>query len=300
MKRGVLYVMAAYIFWGLHPVYWKQLVSVAPAEIVSHRIIWSFLFFIVIVSIRRGWKDFFSGIKGAPNKWMVFLPALLIGSNWTLYIWAVNAGYIIETSLGYFIAPLVSVCLGLVVLKERIDRTQAAAVGIAVCGVLVMTVVYGQFPWISLLLAGTWGLYGLLRKKSPLGPVEGLTLETLVLSIPAAGYLFISGISNGPSAIFSGPVILLLLIGTGIISGLPLVIYITGARIIDLSLVGVLQFSYPTIIFLIGHFIYGESLDRGKLAGFIFIWTSLIIYAVRGVVSARNRGAVKNLTSHGK
>jgi chloramphenicol-sensitive protein RarD len=189
MNRGIAYALSAYIFWGLHPIYWKLLHNVPSVEIVSHRIFWSFVFFVIIISFRKEWKELTKKIKESKNKLIIFVPALLIGSNWALYIWAVNANFIIETSLGYFICPLITVFLGVVFLHESLRRIQWIAVAIAGTGVLIMTFIYGQFPWISLYLAGTWGTYGLLRKKSPLNSVEGLTLETALLSVPAVIYL---------------------------------------------------------------------------------------------------------------
>ena len=281
MNRGIAYALGAYIFWGLHPIYWKLLQNVPSVEIVSHRIIWSFVFFVIIVSLRKEWKGLTKKIKESDNKLIIFIPALLIGSNWALYIWAVNAGFIIETSLGYFICPLITVFLGVVFLHESLRRIQWIAVLIAGTGVLIMTFIYGQFPWISLYLAGTWGTYGLLRKKSPLNSVEGLTLETTLLSVPAVIYLIYLTLSNTGSFATELPTTLLL-IGSGITSGLPLLVFIVGARMINLSLIGILQYIYPTLIFMVGAFIYGEVLSEAKMIGFMFIWSALIIYTIDG------------------
>jgi chloramphenicol-sensitive protein RarD len=230
-----------------------------------------------IISIRQHWQIFISKIIKNKTKLILFLPAILIGSNWAMYIWAVNAGFIIETSLGYFISPLVSIFLGVFILKEKLNGIQWIAIIIAVCGVLVMTFVYGQFPWISLFLAGTWGAYGLLRKKSPLNAVEGLLLETFILSIPA--FLYLIYLHNTDSFSFSLDYQnSFLLVGTGIISGLPLIIFISGARIINLSLIGILQYIYPTIIFIIGFYVYNEPMNEAKIIGFIFIWIAILLY----------------------
>jgi chloramphenicol-sensitive protein RarD len=288
MNRGIVYALSAYIFWGLHPIYWKLLQEVPSVEIVSHRIIWSFVFFVIIVSFRKEWKKLTRKIKDSKNKLIIFLPALLIGSNWALYIWAVNAGFIIETSLGYFICPLITVFLGVVFLHENLRRIQWIAVLIAGTGVLIMSFIYGQFPWISLYLAGTWGTYGLLRKKSPLSSVEGLTLETALLSVPAVIYLVYLTMSNTGSFFIDLPTSLLL-IGSGITSGLPLLVFIVGARMINLSLIGILQYIYPTLIFIVGAFIYGEPLSEAKMIGFMFIWSALIIYTVEGTFFLKRR-----------
>lgn len=281
MNRGIAFALGAYIFWGLHPIYWKLLQDVPSFEIVSHRIIWSFVFFVIIISFRKGWKELKKKIKESKNKLIIFVPALLIGSNWALYIWAVNADFIIETSLGYFICPLITVFLGVVILHESLRRIQWIAVLIAGTGVLIMTFIYGQFPWISLYLAGTWGTYGLLRKKSPLSSVEGLTLEITLLSLPAIIYLVFLTTSNSGSFLTDLPTSLLL-VGSGITSGLPLIVFIVGARMINLSLIGILQYIYPTLIFIVGAFIYGEPLSEAKMIGFMFIWGALIIYTIEG------------------
>jgi chloramphenicol-sensitive protein RarD len=200
-----------------------------------------------------------------------------------MYIWAVNAGFIIETSLGYFICPLISVFLGVVFLQEGLRRIQWMAVVIAGTGVLIMTFIYGQFPWISLYLAGTWGTYGLLRKKSLLSSVEGLSLETALLSVPAVIYLVYLTTSGSGSFLTDFPKSLLL-IGSGITSGLPLLVFIIGARMINLSLIGILQYIYPTLIFIVGAFIYDEILSEAKMIGFMFIWSALIIYTIEGTI----------------
>jgi chloramphenicol-sensitive protein RarD len=293
MNRGIAYALGAYIFWGLHPIYWKLLQNVPSVEIVSHRIFWSFVFFVIIVSLRKEWKGLTKKIKESDNKLIIFIPALLIGSNWALYIWAVNANFIIETSLGYFICPLITVFLGVVFLHESLRRIQWIAVLIAGTGVLIMTFIYGQFPWISLYLAGTWGTYGLLRKKSPLNSVEGLTLETALLSIPAVIYLgYLTMSNNGSFATDLSTT--LLLIGSGITSGLPLLVFIVGARMINLSLIGILQYIYPTLIFMVGAFIYGEVLSEAKMIGFMFIWSALIIYTVEGTFFLKRRKILIN------
>jgi len=283
LNKGVLFAVSAYVFWGLHPIYWKQLQHVPSVEIVSHRILWSLLFFVFIISLRRKWSTLFSKVRQSPNKFILFFPAFLIGSNWGMYIWAVNAGHVIETSLGYFICPLISVFLGVFFLKERLRRLQWAAVTIAGIGVCVMTFIYGQFPWISLYLAVTWGLYGLLRKKSPLSADEGLVLETCLLSLMSIGILIYLGIVQGSSFLKDAPTALMLM-GTGVISGLPLMIFIAGARMVKLSLIGILQYIYPTLIFICGAVIYKEPLDEGKIIGFAFIWAALILYSIDGFV----------------
>jgi len=287
MNRGIIYALSAYIFWGLHPVYWKMLHRVPSYEIISHRMFWSFIFFIIIITWRKDWSSLFTKIKTSKNRAILFTPALLIGANWAMYIWAVNAGYIVETSLGYFISPLVNVFCGVLFLHEKMRPVQWLAVAIAGAGVLAMTLLYGVFPWIALFLAFTWGIYCLLRKKSPLDAVEGLTLETTLLSVPALAFLVYryTGGAVLPVMLPEAP----LLIGTGIISGLPLIIFIIGARLVKLSVIGVIQYIYPILLMLTGVFIYHEPLNTAKMTGFIIIWIALIIYTVESTLYYRNR-----------
>ena len=288
MNRGILLALSAYIFWGLHPIYWKFLKHVPSTQIVSHRIIWSLLFFVLILSFRKEWKGLFEKVKASDNKLMLFFPGLLIGSNWAVYIWAVNANFIIETSLGYFISPLVIVFLGVIFLSERLRYFQWFSIAMAGCGVIFMAVVYGNIPWISLYLAGTWGCYGLLRKKSNLTAVEGLTLETAMLSVFAFSYLTYIGL-NGETLFFHDAQTSFMLIGAGIISGLPLIIFIVASKLINLSLIGILQYIYPTIIFAIGVFIYDEPFTTAKLVGFTFVWLALIVYSIESTIYLRKK-----------
>jgi chloramphenicol-sensitive protein RarD len=283
MNRGIILALSAYIFWGLHPIYWKQLNNVPSVEIVSHRVFWSFIFFSIIISFRKQWKTLGQKIQESHNRVILFLPAILIGSNWSIYIWAVNAGFIIETSLGYFICPLFSVFLGVIILKERLRIVQWLAIMIAGTGVLIMTFIYGQFPWIALCLTGTWGLYGLFRKKSPLSSVEGLTIETAIVSIPAIIYL-ISVQRAGEFSFLLDLKTSLLLVCSGIISGMPLMIFIEGVRKIKLSLIGILQYVYPTLIFINGFFIYNEPLSKATITGLIFIWIAIILYTIESTL----------------
>jgi chloramphenicol-sensitive protein RarD len=277
MNRGVILALSAYLIWGILPIYWKMLDHVPSIEILSNRIFWSFIFFSIILFFQKSWKDLIGNLRGTNIFIYVIIPAFLITANWLTYIWAVNADFIIETSLGYLICPLVSVLLGVVFLKEKINRFQWLAIIIAVTAVLIMTFAYGQFPWIGMILALSWGSYGLFRKKSPLNAVDGLTLETLLLSLVVVFY-FAYLLKNGTSSFFINPSTTSLLIGAGIVTGLPLIIFINGARLIKLSLIGVIQYFYTIITLLIGVFIYHEPLTQSRIVGFILIWIAVIIY----------------------
>lgn len=286
--KGALLVLGAYVFWGLHPIYWKQMQTVPAIEIAAHRMIWSFVFFVIVVSIRREGKQLAEKIAGCESKLLMIVPALLIGTNWAMFVWAVNAGLLIETGLGYFICPLVSIFLDVIILKEKLRRPQWVAVGIATSGILAMTILYGQFPWISLYMAGSWGAYGLLRKMSPFSATEGLTLDAALLSIPAIIYLAYLTIT-GAGLFFSDYPISLLLIGGGITSGLPLLAFVAGARSVRLSLVGVLQYVYPTLILLLGALLYDETLNDVKVVGLGFVWVALIVFSIDGILFSRRR-----------
>lgn len=288
MNRGALLALSAYMFWGLHPVYWKLLKHVPATQILTHRIIWSLVFFVIINTTRGSWVPLYHKIKAFPRKWIIFTPALLIGSNWGMYIWSVNANYVLEVSLGYFISPLLIVFLGVFVLHEKLRRFQWLAIIMAAGGMLYLTFVYGQIPWIALFLAGTWGFYSLLRKKSPLNSVEGLTIEVMTMLIPAVGYL-IYLLFTGQSQFLQDTPTSLLLMGTGLVSGIPLIVFIAGARQASLTTIGILQYVYPTNIFLLGVFGFHEPLDTTRLTGFILIWTALLIYTIESTIYYKSK-----------
>lgn len=277
MNHGVILALGAYLIWGILPIYWKMLNHVPSIEILANRIFWSFLFFTIILFFQNKWNELIEKLRGINLILYVVVPALLITTNWLTYIWAVNANYIVETSLGYLICPLISVLLGVIFLNEKIRTPQWIAILIALTAVLIMTFAYGQFPWIGMILALSWGSYGLFRKKSPLNAVEGLTLETSLLSIVVIFY-FAYIIYNGNTSFFIDIPTTALLIGAGFITGFPLVIYIIGARLIKLSLIGVMQYFYTIITLLIGILIYHEPLTQSRIVGFTFIWIAVIIY----------------------
>ncbi|MFA8344282.1 MAG: EamA family transporter RarD, partial [Rhodothermaceae bacterium] len=281
-------VTFAYIFWGTHPVYWKMLEHISALEIFAYRSIFSLAFIFILISYKKQFKALVAKVKTSEKKVLIFLPSFLIGSNWLIYIWSVNNGFILETSLGYFFSPLIMVMLGVVFLKEKLRKLQWIAIAIASAGVIIMTAIYGHFPVLGALMAVTWSLYGFLRKKSPLNALEGLLIDTFVVSIPAVIALFFTFGDFYNSPAFEVNTILLL-IGTGVVSGLPLVMFITGTKTVKYTLIGILQYIYPTLIFLVGAFVYPENLDEAKLIGFSFIWTALIIYTIEGTVALRKK-----------
>ena len=283
MNRGFLYAIGAYILWGFLPVYWKALQAVPAAEIVLHRIIWSLVFLVILLSVRHRWT-WLAGLR-AQRQTLIILAAAagLLAVNWLTYVWGVTSGYVVETSLGYFINPLFSVLLGVVFLQEKLRLWQWVAVGFATLGVLYLTFGYGSFPWIALTLALTFGIYGLLKKKVRLEATESLTAEMAILTIPAL-ILFSLLVVRGDNAFLQTSAGTdLLLIGTGAITAVPLILFGAGARLIPLSTIGLLQYIAPTIQFLLGVFLYHEAFTTDRLIGFSLIWLALAIFALDNV-----------------
>jgi chloramphenicol-sensitive protein RarD len=285
MNRGVLFGAAAYGLWGAFPLYWALIRHVPTAQAMGHRILWSCLVLAVLVGVTgRG-----AALAAVPRRVLgVYAVAgVLIGINWTLYVWAVNAGFVVQTSLGYFITPLVNVVLGVAVLRESLRRVQWMAVACAFAGVVHLTRTYGGLPWIALGLAASFGTYGLVKKQAPLSPVDGLFLETAVLVLPAAAFL--AAVQAGGRAVFlhAGMTTDVLLVGTGILTVIPLLLFATAVRMVPLSVIGILQFIAPTIAFLLGVFVFREPFSRAQLAGFALVWMALVIFAADSWLTRR-------------
>jgi chloramphenicol-sensitive protein RarD len=283
MNRGILYGIAAYTIWGFLPLYWKALQDVPAGEILANRIVWSFVFVVLLLTYKRNWRWLAPALKQRRIILTFMATGLLLALNWFIYIWTVNAGYVIETSLGYFINPLVNVLLGVVFLRERLRKGQVPAVALAVAGVVYLTISYGAFPWIALTLAFTFAFYGLLRKTAPLGATEGVTLETAVLFLPAAAAMLYLN-RTGSGAFGEGdPQTTLLLIGVGVITAVPLLFFGAAARRITLTNLGLLQYIAPTLQFLLGVYVFGEAFGKEQLVGFGLIWMALIIYSFESI-----------------
>jgi chloramphenicol-sensitive protein RarD len=278
-SAGIAFAACAYVLWGVFPLYFKAVRAVSATEILAHRVVWSLACVACLLAIQRRW-GWIAGALGEVRVLGCFAAtAVLVSANWGLYIWAVNADHVIDASLGYFINPLVSVLLGAVVLRERLRRVQTLAIALAALGVAWLTWRAGALPWIGLALALSFGLYGLLRKIAPLGAVEGLALETMLLFPIAFAYLAWLG-ADHRNAFIAGPAATRwLLVAAGPITAAPLLLFAASARRIPLSLLGVLQYIAPTLQWLLGVFLYREPFDRGQLAGFAAIWVALAIYA---------------------
>jgi chloramphenicol-sensitive protein RarD len=297
MKKGILYGIVAYVLWGFFPIYWKLLHHVNALQLISHRIIWSFVLLISIIFLTRQWTDF-REVAVFKTLRVYFIAALLIGFNWTLYVWAVNQDYIVETSLGYFINPLISVLLGVFFLKERLRLRQWIPVILAALGVAYLTFVYGRLPYIALALAFSFGLYGLVKKLSPLGSLFGLTVETGILFIPAVSFLIFSDFSGEGAFLHTGLTSDLLMVGAGVVTTIPLLLFASAARSIPLWVVGLLQYIAPTLQFLIGVFIYKEPFSHNQLIGFGIVWIALVIFLVENYFA--NRATVEPLPEIGE
>lgn len=287
MNRGVLYALLAYALWGVLPLYWKALGDTPAIEILAHRIVWSMVFVGLILTVRRNWGWLNSAIH-QPRTLLTFVASgALLSVNWFTYIWGVNSGHIVETSLGYFINPLVSVLLGYVILQERPRVAQWIAVGIALAGVLYLTFSYGSFPWIALTLAFSFGVYGLLRKTATLNSAEGLFLETTVMFLPAFLFLLLLGGGGEGAFAHQGWSNALLLMGAGVVTAVPLLLFAAGARRVTLTTLGLLQYVAPTLQLLIGVLIYGEAFGPERMVGFGLIWLALILYSSESIIYRR-------------
>jgi chloramphenicol-sensitive protein RarD len=289
MNKGTWYAIGAYALWGLLPVYWKWLHHVPATQVLCHRILWSFLTLFVIILLLRQWNTFRLALANPRVLCAYTVAACLISINWLTYIWAVGAGFIIETSLGYFINPLLSVLLGVVIFRERLRTWQWISIILAAAGVVYLTIAYGSLPWIALTLAVTFGLYGLVKKVAPLGSLYGLALETGVLLLPAFIFLIYSDRAGNGAIFHVGAITDALLMGAGVITAVPLLLFSSAARRIPLSLIGILQYIAPTLQFLLGVFVYSEPFTTAKFIGFGIVWIALIIYGVEGLMVYREQ-----------
>ncbi len=282
-RSALIAGFAAFITWGLVPVYWKLLKAVPPTEILAHRFVWTTLFLLLLLSWQRRWREVFEAARSRRAMLYCLTSGTSIAVNWYLFIWAVNTGHIIETSLGYFMTPLVNVLFGAIFLRERLTRWQFASVLLATAGVLNLTFGYGRFPWIALSLCFSFGLYGLLRKKSGTRAIPGLFFETIALAPIAGAYLIILH-RNGVLAFGSQNLSLsFLLLISGVVTGLPLVWFGHAARNLRLTTVGFLQYLAPTCTFFLGVFLYHEPFTRAHLITFTIIWMALVIFTIDAI-----------------
>ena len=291
MNSGALYALLAFGIWGLYPLYLRELASVSSLEIMLHRSAWSLVFLLGVLALLRRWAWLGTLMKSPRQMLMPLASGLLLALNWLLYVYAVQSAQVVEASLGYFINPLISVCLGVVVLRERLKRIQWVAVAFAAAGVIWLTWHTGRLPWLGLALAATFAVYGLLRKTSVLGPLEGLTLETLLIAplvLPWLGLITWSG--QGALATGSSSLVFWLVMA-GPLTAVPLMLFATAARRLKLATVGLFQYLSPSLQLAIGVVIFGEPFDGQRLAGFILIWTGLAVYTAHSLALSRRAPA---------
>ncbi|AVT05059.1 EamA family transporter RarD [Paracidovorax avenae] len=287
MQTGILYATLAYVAWGIFPVYFHQVASVPALEVVLHRTLWSMVLLAVVLAARRqlAWV---AALRRQPRVVAAFLlSALLLSANWLIYVWAVHNQHVVDASLGYFILPLVNVAMGYAFLHERPRPGQWLALAVAAAGVLWLTVQAGRLPWIALVLALTFGFYGLLRKTAVLGAMEGLALETALLAPLAVGGLAWLGWTGQAAWLNADAATLGWLVAAGPITAIPLLLFAAGARRIPLATMGVLQYISPSLQFALGVWLFGEQVQPARLAGFVLIWAALVLYTLEGTLLRR-------------
>jgi chloramphenicol-sensitive protein RarD len=288
---GVVASLGAFVLWGLLVVYWKALQHVSAYEILAHRIVWSLVFTAILLTLYRGWGEVARLLKSRRDAALLCISSLLVGANWLTYIWSVTHGRIVEASLGYYITPLVNVALGVIFLGERLRAVQVVAFLLAGAGVANLLIQQKAVPWIAIVLSVTFGFYGLIRKVATPESLPGLVAETAMLTLPAAGFLIYLA-ANGSGAL--GRVDLktdVLLVGAGLVTAMPLLLFAYGARRISMASVGILQYIGPTCGLLLAVLVYGEPFDSARKTTFALIWVALAVYSIHAVVIRRRNPA---------
>lgn len=292
---GVVFALTAFLIWGASPVYWKALGDIPALEIIMHRVVWSFFFLLPLLWWQGRWFEFLGVLRKPRTVATLLLTAILVAANWLIYIWAVNHNLVLQASLGYYINPLVNVLLGALFLKERLRRFQFAAVLLATIGVVYLTVRLGQFPWVSLTLAVSFGIYGLIRKIVAVGALVGLLVETALLSIPALIYLGTLHAAGTGAFFVSGPRPSIFLIGSALVTALPLLLFSKGARRLTLTTLGFLQYVAPSCMFLLGVLVYDEPFSAEQVKTFLMIWGALAIYSADSALFYRRQGVATRM-----
>ena len=294
MSSGILYGLSAYVLWGMFPLFFKQLQAASALEVVLHRMVWSLVFVLIVLAVLRRW-NWLGDVRRSPALVGKFaVSALLLAGNWLSYVWAVNNGHVLDASLGYFILPLINVALGFVFLHERPRKAQWVAFALATSGVLWMAVQSGHVPWLALLIAMTFGFYGLMRKTATLGALEGMSLETMLLAPLAVVALLWSG-PSGPGSQWPAhdAHTWLFFLLSGPVTAIPLLLFAAGARRVPLSTMGFLQYITPSILALMGVFLYGEPFSGPRAVGFVLIWVALALYTAEGLWAGRRAAAAR-------
>ncbi len=284
---GLGFGAGAYLCWGFFPLYWPLLLPAGSLEVLAHRIVWSLLVVAVALTVLGGWRRLTAIARDPRTLAVVSVASVAIAVNWGGFIYGVTSGHVVETSLGYFINPLVTVLLGVVVLGERLRRVQWAAVALGATAVLVLTVDLGRPPWIALLLASSFAAYGFLKKRADLGAVEGLGLETLVLVPFALAFLAVLQVRGELVFAHSGAVNAVLLAATGVVTAVPLLLFSAAATRLSLTQIGLLQYLTPVVQFVLGLVVFGEAMSTARWAGFVLIWTALVVFTTDAVTHRR-------------
>ncbi|WP_169949910.1 EamA family transporter RarD [Microbispora sp. H11081] len=284
-RRGVLYGVAAYMMWGLFPLYWPLIKPSGAVEILAHRMIWSLVVVVTILAVRRHW----SWLRTTTPRQLILLAlaAVTISTNWGVYIYAVNTGHVVESALGYFMNPLVVVLFGVLIFRERLRRWQWVAVGLGALAVLILTLDYGRLPWIALVLAFSFGTYGLIKKAAGVGSAESLTIETLVLLVPALGYLIVLQVNGTGTFGNHGLGHALLLVLSGVVTAVPLMLFTAAALRVPLTVIGLLQYIAPVLQFLCGVLVAHETMPASRWAGFVVVWLALSVFTWDSIRAAR-------------
>ncbi len=283
---GLLFGVGAYSLWGLFPLFWPLLEPANALEIVSHRALWTLVFCFIVLAITKSLRATMTTLKRPKVAAKLFITSFLISVNWLIYIWATNNGHVVEASLGYYINPLIIISFGVLLLKEKMRILQWTSVGIATCGVLVLTFDYGRPPWVAIGLAISWGSYGVMKKQLGLGALEGLFTETLIASVPYLAYLIYIG-NQGNGQFGHSPGLTLLLISAGAITAIPLLLFNGSTTRLPLTVIGLLQYITPTIQFSIGVWVRHEDMPPARWVGFLFIWLALTALALDLIKSSR-------------
>ncbi len=294
-RAGFVYALMAYVLWGFLPIYLKALDGISPMEVIAHRILWSLPVAGLVLWVTGRTADLRAALRSPPMLGMALLTALLISVNWTIYVWAVGSGRALDAALGYYINPLFSIALGAVLLSERLERAQLAAIALAAAAVALLTIATGHLPAVALGLTLSWGAYAFCKKRLPVGANQGFFLEILVLSPLAFGYVVWLGVTGTGHFMVGTGWDTTLLIGAGLVTAIPLMLYANGAKLLRLSTIAVMQYIAPTMVFLIAVFLFDEPFGRVKLIAFAMIWTALAIYSLSMLHSARGARRARGL-----
>lgn len=290
--RGFAFAISAYVLWGFLPIYMKALAHLEPVEVLAHRVLWSVPIAAAVLLMLGRTADVRAAFQSPKTLGMAVVTAALISVNWTIYIWAIVSGNALDAALGYYINPIFSVLLGAVLLGEKLNKMKWAAIALATIAVVILTIETGELPIIAVALTTTWGFYAYFKKSLPVGPNQGFLLEVLLLAPPAIGYVLYQSIKGQGHFMAGTPWDTWLLLGCGVVTAVPLMLYANGAKLLRLSTIGMLQYIAPTMIFLVAVFVFGETFGPARMIAFPLIWFALGLYSVSLVREARRNRAL--------